>query len=75
MSEDWSDLTVQVLEQKSEELAGIIAASPDLLAACQMALAWILDDAKTQNGEMVRVMAKLIQAVEKATGEEWMPPR
>ena len=75
MSEDWPDPTAQVPEQKNEDLARIMAASPDLLAACQAALAWILGDAKTQNGEMVRVMAKLIQAVEKATGEEWMPPR
>ena len=48
-------------------------AAPDLLAACQESLAWMLGDSKKE--ELVTVMAKLIQAVEKATGKEWMPPR
>ena len=48
-------------------------AAPDLLAACQESLAWMLGDAKKE--ELVTVMAKLIKAVEKATGKEWMPPR
>ena len=48
-------------------------AAPDLLAACQESLAWMIGDAKKD--ELVTVMAKLIQAVEKATGKEWMPPR
>ena len=47
--------------------------APDLLAGCREALSWMVGGAKEK--ELAPVMAILIQAVEKATGEEWMAPR
>ena len=48
-------------------------AAPDLLAGCREALSWMVGGAKEV--ELAPVMAILMQAVEKATGEEWMAPR
>ena len=48
-------------------------AAPDLLAGCRETLSWMVGGAKEE--ELARVMAILIQAVEKATGEEWVPER
>ena len=61
------------MSDKPADLDLMREAAPDLLSACEDALGWMLGDA--EKGEMVQVMAKLIQAVEKATGEEWMPLR
>ncbi len=61
------------MSDKPADLDLMSKAAPDLLAGCREALSWMVGGAKEE--ELARVMAILMQAVEKATGEEWMPPR